>query len=313
MTIQITARVIKEELERRGVPVEAISSSGGTILSFEHSGRRRFTRSSSIDSNSSIASTICDDKAVFAQTAKYADLVTPETLVYENHGDAQRFMNDHGKIVVKPARGAHGNAVTVNVDDNKKLDAALAAVRKAYPESKTILQRQVKGDDYRLLIIGAKLAAASRRTPANVTGDGRSTLKELILKENSSPDRTVEYSEKLCKIDESEAWIYLGERASTVPGKDEVVQVVGTANIGSGGQADDVTDIVPESVVDTAVRLCDLIGASVCGVDFMHDADTDEWWLIEANLSPSFGLHLNPHSGVSRSVDAMFVDEMLSS
>jgi cyanophycin synthetase len=47
-----------------------------------------------------------------------------------------------------------------------------------------LIERQVEGDVYRLLLLDGELLDVVRSVPANVTGDGRSTVEELIKREN---------------------------------------------------------------------------------------------------------------------------------
>ena len=46
-----------------------------------------------------------------------------------------------------------------------------------------MVERHIRGDEHRLLVIGGKLVAATRGESAWITGDGRSTVAELIDRE----------------------------------------------------------------------------------------------------------------------------------
>jgi len=312
MALQITAHSIKQELESRGYDVSVIQSQKGPILSFMQGDRQRYTLSSSPDLSSGIATVICNDKLAFDQLARSLELPIPDTQSYVDETRALEFMERSGSIVVKPVDGAHGNGISTDVSSAESLQLAIRDAKDAYPESEILLQRQVSGEDYRLLMIDGQLVAAAKRVPAMVTGNGVSTIEQLILDENAGDKRTVAYSDRLCKIDETKAWSYLKQRRSDVPGEGESVQVVGTANIGSGGYAEDVTDDIPQHINELATLLVGSLGAFVCGVDFMHDESSDEWHLIEANTAPSFGLHMNPQKGESRPVVNRFVDALLA-
>jgi cyanophycin synthetase len=207
--------------------------------------------------------------------------------------------------------GSHGKGITVGVDTEEKLESAIRYAKQIYPESDVLVQEQFQGEDLRILIIDGEMVAATRRVPAQVHGNGVSTVLELIRAENNNGSRTSDYSDKLCKINEEKAVRYLGDGINAIPRENEVVQVVGTANIGSGGHAEDVTDDVPSAISDDAVRLANALGAFVCGVDFLYDRQSNRWILLEANTSPSFGLHLHPTLGSPRAVDEKFVDALL--
>ena len=68
-----------------------------------------------------------------------------------------------------------------------------------------MIQEQVYGEDYRLLVINGKPQIATKRIPAFVTGDGSKSIKELIEQENSDPRRDIKnpaHILKPIKIDE---------------------------------------------------------------------------------------------------------------
>lgn len=52
-----------------------------------------------------------------------------------------------------------------------------------------IVEQFLKGRDYRVLVTGSKVAAASWRRPPHVTGDGRSNIRQLVESENGNPAR----------------------------------------------------------------------------------------------------------------------------
>jgi hypothetical protein len=178
-----------------------------------------------------------------------------------------------------------------------------------------LLQQQVSGNDLRILIIDGQLAAASERVPASVVGDGSSTIMQLIEKENITNSlRGVNYEKPLNKIDVDSALQFLGESVlHTIPKKGESVQVVGTANIGTGGHAINRTDAVPAAIIDEAKKFASSTGVYTCGVDFLYDQSSQSWYFIEANSSPSFGLHLWPTEGEAINVTQIFVTRLLNS
>ena len=57
-------------------------------------------------------------------------------------------------------------------------DAALARAREQHPE--VLIEQHAQGDDLRLVVIDGRVVAAALRVPAEVTGTGRHTIRELI-------------------------------------------------------------------------------------------------------------------------------------
>ena len=56
---------------------------------------------------------------------------------------------------------------------------------------KVVIESVIEGELYRLLTVGGRFFAASRRLPAQVTGDGQATVRELVERANQQPARRV--------------------------------------------------------------------------------------------------------------------------
>lgn len=310
--LSITPRLISEEFSRRGVEFEVISS-GTNYSLFEYadsSGVKRLVRNVVHDANPGIALKISNNKQDTYAIARRLGIPVPEMEVFETIDQVQTFLKRHKQIVVKPLDAAHGNGVTVGIS---LLEEAEEAIKKALIFSDTVLiQKYINvKHDLRLLFIDGVFRAASNRIPASVVGDDRHTLRQLIEQENASNNRAESYSEKLCVISLDTAAQFLGERIDKeIPESGKVIQVVGTANIGTGGQAIGVTDTVNQQAVAEASKLIEYLGMKVCGVDFIMD-DNDQFYLIELNASPSFGLHHYPHEGAPVDVASYFVDMIM--
>jgi cyanophycin synthetase len=215
-------------------------------------------------------------------------------------------MFKHKNVVVKPLNASHGNGVTVGCSDKKSL---IKAIKSASKYSKTILvQQQIEGDDYRVLMIDHSLAAAVIRKPAFVVANGIDTVSKLISLENGSDKRNDGYTNTLTSINVANSEQYLGSNAETIHKVGEEVQVIGTANIGTGGMAIDVTDTIDINMVEQSVRLTKHLDMGLCGVDFIVDQKTNIPYLIEINASPSLGLHEYPYIGNARQTPDTFLD-----
>src|SRR5690606_26577701 len=92
-------------------------------------------------------------------------------------------------LVLKPLDGNHGKGASINIMNWKDALKGLAAAQK-YCEA-VMVERYIQGFDFRLLVINKKFVAAAMRTPAMVTGDGISTIKQLVDRENKDPRRGV--------------------------------------------------------------------------------------------------------------------------
>ena len=77
----------------------------------------------------------------------------------------------------KPLDGNHGKGATINIT---KFKDAQKGFKEAQKYSNAVIVERFIRADYRLLVINGKFVAAAMRTPAAVTGDGVSTIQQLI-------------------------------------------------------------------------------------------------------------------------------------
>lgn len=220
-------------------------------------------------------------------------------------------------LVIKPIDGNHGRGITVAIPD---YEAAVAAFNIAKKVSyKVIVENYIEGDDYRLLVINFKLVAAARRKPAHIIGDGESTVEELIEKINKDPRRGYGHENVLTVIDINELTkCIINKRGYTLdsilPSGEELI-LKDTANLSTGGTAEDVTDILHSSNVFMAERIAQLIDLDICGIDLMtsdisQPLDETGGAVLEVNAGPGFRMHLAPTIGLPRNVASPVVDEL---
>ena len=222
-------------------------------------------------------------------------------------------------LVVKPVDGNHGRGITVNI---KNYDDALIAFRSAKESSKSgaiIIEKYIVGDDYRLLVINNKLVAAAVRTPAHVIGDGKSTIQQLIDEVNKDPRRGYGHENVLTQITVNDLTLSIikanGYTLNSVLEKDKRLLLKDTANLSTGGTAEDVTDIVHPANVFMAERISKIIDLDICGIDVMttdisKPLEETGGAVLEVNAGPGFRMHLAPTSGLPRNVAAHVIDKL---
>ncbi|MFZ1812544.1 MAG: hypothetical protein WAU02_03445 [Candidatus Saccharimonadales bacterium] len=302
LKLKITSRSIYDELALRGIDVSVDEGLKAPLLTFMYNDRVRSIAGANPDISSATSVTIANNKRLtYALASRYTSIVVPATITYHDDTQAADFLRQYGRVVVKPVDGAHGNGVTTNVTDSATMTEAIETAKLHSDSQIILLQEFVTGLDMRVLVIDGECVGAVRREPASVTGDGVHTVQELIQIENShNPDRgEVAYTAKMNKIDLGAVARYLGsDELQVVPKRGELTQVVGTANIGTGGRAVECLQALPKAMIRHATEIARVGGMFICGVDFLYDEDHGEWRLIEINSSPSFGLHMMPSEGV---------------
>lgn len=313
-----TALLLHEALVNRGLTVRSLQDGRGSYHLFDYAGATRVIVGVVPDASSGTVRPIADNKlmtyALLAGGGIVNDMLIP-TMPYgsDDHEGAIGFLRKHSRIVVKPVDGAHGYGVTTNVESKSQLDQAIGEALSISASETAILQKEVSGNDYRLLVIGGETIAAMIRQPAQVVGDGSSTVERLIEQENTNPDRGDQpYTAKMNKIDVGLAKSYLGrDGMGRIPSQGEMVQVVGTANMGTGGRSIEALSRIPDHIKRRAEQISAALGAFVLGVDIIANDDFSKAWLVEVNASPSFILHESPSEGEPVSVSSIYVDRLL--
>jgi cyanophycin synthetase len=218
-------------------------------------------------------------------------------------------------VVVKPLSASQGRGATINITC---WDDALQAFETASAYGKkVIVERYLTGCDFRLLVVDNKFVAAARRIPAHVTGDGTSSIRELVDSENCNPRRGIGHSNTLTRITvDSDTEILLkkwGYTLDSIPEKHEEIYLKSTANLSTGGTAIDVTDTIHPENIFLAERIARVIGLDVCGIDIVATSlstpiTQSGGAVIEVNAAPGFRMHLAPSVGKARNVASAVVD-----
>lgn len=206
--------------------------------------------------------------------------------------------------VVKPARRTGGGAgVTTGITGRWTLAKAMAWAGAFGRE--IVIEEQIRGENYRLLYFDGELLDAVRRLPPTVVGDGRSSIRQLIAKENRDRIRTgIEASLSLIEID-IELMNTLWKRRyrlRCVPPKGETVQVKHVVNDNRREDNESATERLCPSVIEAGSNASKAIGARLAGVDLItrnpeRPLRESGGAIIEVNTTPGFHCHYMKSSG----------------
>jgi len=259
---------------------------------------------------------LAGDKYLTTKMLKEAAVPVPETIEANNAGDIIRFSHEiNASVVVKPVRGNLGEFSTVNIRTEKEIAEAFDL---ASQSGEFILaQKFIPGNVYRLLVIDNKFTAAAMLTPPAITGNGKSTVSELIEQLNGQPGREWGDKGKLTKveIDEITQRILLskGYTPEDVLPAGEVLILKKSGNPKVGGFSADVTAHVHDMNKYFAEHASRTLGLNVAGVDIIcsdisKPINQTGGAIIELNAAPDFRMHLNPASGTGHPVASPLVD-----
>ena len=163
------------------------------------------------------------------------------------------------------------------------------------------------GQDLRVVVIDHEVVAAAVRRPAEVVGDGRSPVTDLVRSTSRRRERATG-GESSIPLDDTTTEVVAesGYAMDDVPPVGERIQVRRTANLHTGGTIEDVTDRLHPAIAQAAARASRAIGIPVTGLDFLvPDVAGPDHVFIEANERPGLANH-EPQLTVERFVDLLF-------
>ncbi|MCF7983538.1 MAG: N-acetylglutaminylglutamine synthetase [Thiohalocapsa sp.] len=298
------ATIIVNEARRRGIGVEVIDAEGG-YFALSLGGRRIVCRESLSELTTAVAMSRCDDKVVTQRLIRRAGLCVPDQAQYQALDQAEAFLTNHKRIVVKPARGEQGAGISVDIRDPKDLEKAVKNAQRICET--VILEQFCTGDDLRVIVIDFNVVAAAIRKPAHVVGTGRHTINELIQIQSRRRRAATGGESSIPMDDETERCVRLaGYGMEDMLPEGDTLIVRKTANLHTGGTIHDVTaDLSPE-LAEAARQAARALDIPVTGLDFLvPDVKGSEYVIIEANERPGLANH-EPQPTAERFVDLLF-------
>lgn len=245
--------------------------------------------------------------------------------------DIEKVWDSYSKpLVIKPTGLVGGKGVSVNLNTLEEAKKAYKNAKNQNSEkirepwqNKVMIQEQVAGEDYRLLVIDGKLEVVTKRIPAFVTGNGKSTIKELIEETNSDPRRDISNPAHILKpivIDRPLLHLLKSKNLSleSIPQKDEVVNVRNIASMSQGGITEDFTESVSKEIRLMVESIAQSIHAFTLGVDILckdisKPLTKENGAILEVNTMPEAYLNLYPVIGTQRGyVAENYIDALLS-
>jgi GNAT-family acetyltransferase (TIGR03103 family) len=298
------ARIIINEARRRSIGVEVIDPAGG-LFELRSGGRTIRCRESLSDLTTAVALSICDDKSMTRRFAAAAGVDVPEQVEADDEDAVRDMLERHGSLVVKPARGEQGRGVAVDLASWDSVEAAIEVARTHCAQ--VLVESFHKGKDLRLIVIGFKLVAAAVRRSAEVVGNGRDSVRNLIERQSRRRSAATGGESRIPIDAETERCVRkAGFVLDDVPAEGVCFPVRKAANLHTGGTIHDVTEIVHPRLVEAAVGVARAIDIPVVGIDLIvNDPTQPDYVFIEANERPGLANH-EPQPTAERFIDLLF-------
>jgi D-alanine-D-alanine ligase-like ATP-grasp enzyme len=238
------------------------------------------------------------DKPAVYRLLAGAGLRVPEHEVFDARDlrRAKRFL-ESGPVpcVVKPAQGRGGDGVTCGIRTARDLRRASLSASRFAP--RLLIERQIRGDVFRLLVLDREVLDVVRRLPPSVTGDGRSTVEELVFGEyerriraDGDPGIKPFAVDLDCLLSLKQAGLSL----RSVPAAGATVQVKTVTNYNRPIDNETLRAAVSRELSAAAVEAARVLGLRLAGVDVITPeplASLEDGAGVISDLNAAPGLH----------------------
>ncbi len=310
-----TGCIVNAATERK---IPSIRLNEGNLVQLGYGARQHRIWTAETDQTCAIAESIASDKDLTKTLLQACGVPVPEGRIVTSPEDAWDAAEEIGvPVVVKPTDANHGRGVSTELMTRKDIEAAYAIALNE--GSDVIVERFVRGNEHRMLVVAGKLVAAARGETAVVVGNGRSTVKELIDNQlNTDPRRgTTEDHPLNLVFQDGETAVRLelerqGYTPESIPpvGKEVLIQR-------NGNIAFDVTDLVHPDVAAMVSLAARIVGLDIAGVDLVAEDISrplaeQKGAIVEVNAGPGLLMHLKPASGEPRPIGSAIVNSLFA-
>ncbi len=245
------------------------------------------------------------DKPLMHRLLADAGLCVPEHKVFNLYtlDVAYDFLAKHPKgCVIKPGDGYGGKGVTTHVLSRK--EARRAAILASLYSSTLMIEAQIPGESYRLLVLGGRVVHAVCRRGPRLTGDGSLRVSDIIKAENERRKGA-----GLALLDKDRDMVftldYQGLDIDSIPAKGRTFPVKSVNDPERKNTEvrtvynEDVTALVCESIKKDAEMAASVLGSEFVGVDIITTDPSrplkDTGGIInEVNTTPALHHHYFP-------------------
>jgi cyanophycin synthetase len=279
---------------RRGIP--AYRRDAESLVQLGEGVHQRHIYTAMTSRTSQIAVHVSNDKHLVGQLWERIGIPIAVSRLVHDEEEAVHAAEEIGwPVVVKPADADYGRGVSLHLRNADRVRAAYPKAQARSASGRVLVQRQLRGASHRLLLVDGRLAAAVRRDPIGVLGDGRHSVSELVEQANEDgrwgPERRLMLGES-----ERHLLAEAGFRAETVPAPG--VQVPLSNELLS--IYSNVTEQVHPDTRDLAFDAARVIGLDVGGLDAIaldisRPLAEQGGGFLEINAQPALVIHGPAH------------------
>lgn len=308
--MELSTQLLMFDAIQKGVHLEILDEND-QFIKLWHGDHVEYVKNANMTGKDSyITPLIMENKVVTKKLLSKAGFPVPKGEEFADKAAALRYFSQikDKAIVVKPKSTNFGLGISI-FKESADLTAYQKALDIAFAEDDTVLIEEfISGTEYRFFVLDGKCEAVLLRVPANVVGDGKHTIAQLVEMKNQDPLRGRDHRSPLEIIDLGDVEKLMlkqqGYTPDDIPADEVRVDLRRNSNISTGGDSIDVTDIMPDGYKTLAAQMAGAVGAWVCGVDLIipdktlpASKENPNCACIELNFNPAIYLHTYCHEG----------------
>jgi D-alanine-D-alanine ligase-like ATP-grasp enzyme len=249
--------------------------------------------------NDDVTTRLATDKTLVSRVLAEAGIGVPRQLGFDRD-DVGRALDFAGaspeeRYVVKPARGSRGFGVTSQLKRPTDIRRAIRWAGRF--DSQLVIEQQIEGPACRFLVLDGEPADVVRKHPPTVTGDGHSSVQELVEAEY---ERRLQAGGMLAArplVIDYDALLTLrrsGLSPRAVPPAGETVAVKTVTNQNRQDDNETVSALLESATATDAVAAAAALGLRLAGVDIVTPDPN-------RSLADAGGaiVDMNPHPGLA--------------
>jgi D-alanine-D-alanine ligase-like ATP-grasp enzyme len=310
--LELSTRLLINAALKRGVAVELLDAKNNFIRLSRGGHTQLVKQATKTNVDSYMTYLVLENKEVCKRVLFEGGAPVPDGIQVTSPSEAaERWSNLSASLVVKPTTTNFGIGINFLHAPVSVVQLEEAVARALQHDDTCIIEEMLQGEEYRFLVIDYVVRAVGQRVPANVVGDGKSSIEELVRIKNSDPRRGTGHRKPLELIQLGEVECRelnkQGLAVSTVVPEGKQVFLRLNSNISTGGDSVDVTELVHPSFMAMAEHAARVVGSRLTGVDVIAQAITEpaasgNHGIIEMNFNPVLFMHELPHSGPGQKV-----------
>ena len=313
MKLGIFLGPIAEEAENRGISIKLFPEISKIFAILQYGKHEEYIHNTLTNYVGASQGRILKNKYFQSVLLSEKGYKTPKTQIV-NLTNSTKFIQDFNQFpcVVKPLDNYGGRGITVNITNKIDLEKAIKVACDSSKKfkDKCIVQEMVYGsEEYRILVIGNKDVFLVKRTPFRVIGDGIHSIQELIEI----------YNDNVVKIDKTR-FVQVGDSIRNIlqekslaldyiPKDKEIIKLSYKANSHDGGSSEEMTEFLPESLKQFAIKLSLDFNLPIVGIDIItSDINKPNQCVLELNLTPGLNIHVAPTFGTPTQPQKAIID-----